>query len=358
MTSATRAVVVDGVLKEIGDRLFYDKARMVCARRTITGSISAPKLASKFTLPPAVRTRNALSRTVRRVPEVMVKITGTGKGAKSLRAHLDYISRNGKVALEDQYGDRIEGAPAIRDTVTEWAWGGIPIAAVTAQRSSFNIVLSMPPGTDRAAVTNSAREFAKAEFADNHSYVFATHEDEKHPHVHLCVKAMGRDGVRLNPRKADLQRWRELFAEKLRDNGIEANATRRPVRGVTLRAQRQQFIHLKQRGITPKNQQGQGQAVVAAIKHGQHLENPLADRIKKSRQHIKTGYELASMILEKSSDPSDLALAREIRQFASSMAPAETAREKIQREFSEKHRPQQKHIDGPDLQSKSKEQER
>jgi hypothetical protein len=358
MTSATRAVVVDGVLKEIGDRLFYDKAHMVRARRTITGSISAPKLANKLTLLPATRARNSLSRTVRRVPEVMVKISGTGKGAKSLRAHLEYISRNGKVTLEDQYGDRIEGAPAVHDVLTEWAWGGIPIPTESAKRESFNIVLSMPPGTDRGSVTNAAREFAKAEFADNHSYVFATHEDEAHPHVHLCVKAMGRDGTRLNPRKADLQRWRELFAERLRDNGIEANATRRPVRGKTLKAQRQQSIHLKKRGITPKNQQGQGQAVVAAIKHGQHLENPLADRIKKSRQQVVTSYELASAILSKSNDPADLSLAREIRQFATSMEPAETAREIIQREFFEKHRLQQQSANEPNLQSKNKEQER
>jgi hypothetical protein len=291
------------------------------------------------------------------VPEVMVKITGSGKTTLNLRAHLEYISRNGRVSLEDQYGDRIEGAPGVSDVLKEWTWGGIPFAA-DGKRQSFNIVLSMPPGTDRGSVTNAAREFAKTEFGDNHSYVFATHEDEKHPHVHLCVKAMGRDGTRLNPRKADLQHWRELFAEKLRDNGIEANATRRPVRGKTLKAQRQQSIHLKKRGITPKNQQGQGQAVVAAIKHGQHLENPLADRIKKSRQHVETSYELASMILEKSSDPSDLALAREIRQFASSMAPAETAREKIQLEYSEKHPSPKKNVDVPGLHRKSEEQDR
>jgi hypothetical protein len=35
----------------------------------------------------------------------------------------------------------------------------------------------------------------------------------------------------LNPRKPDLQRWRETFAEKLRDLGVEAEATRRFVRG-------------------------------------------------------------------------------------------------------------------------------
>jgi hypothetical protein len=33
-------------------------------------------------------------------------------------------------------------------------------------------------------------------------------------------------GKRLNPRKADLHRWRETFAEKLRAWGVEAEATR------------------------------------------------------------------------------------------------------------------------------------
>jgi hypothetical protein len=36
---------------------------------------------------------------------------------------------------------------------------------------------------------------------------------------------------RLNPRKADLQRWRETFAEKLRSYGVEAEATRQATRG-------------------------------------------------------------------------------------------------------------------------------
>ena len=48
-----------------------------------------------------------------------------------------------------------------------------------------------------------------------------------HPHVHLTIKAAGLDGVRLNPRKADLQRWREGFAEALREHGIEATTTSR-----------------------------------------------------------------------------------------------------------------------------------
>jgi hypothetical protein len=37
----------------------------------------------------------------------------------------------------------------------------------------------------------------------------------------------------LNPRKADLHRWRETFAERLRGLGIDAEATRQATRGET-----------------------------------------------------------------------------------------------------------------------------
>lgn len=53
----------------------------------------------------------------------------------------------------------------------------------------------------------------------------------RHAHVHISVRAESRHGKRLNPRKADLHLWRETFAEKLRDQGIEAEATRQATRG-------------------------------------------------------------------------------------------------------------------------------
>jgi hypothetical protein len=41
---------------------------------------------------------------------------------------------------------------------------------------------------------------------------------------------VSRLGKRLNPRKSDLHRWRETFAEKLRCYGVEAEATRQATR--------------------------------------------------------------------------------------------------------------------------------
>ena len=52
------------------------------------------------------------------------------------------------------------------------------------------------------------------------------HDHQANPHVHLSVKAESKHGQRLNPRKADLHRWRETFAERLQEWGIDAEATR------------------------------------------------------------------------------------------------------------------------------------
>ena len=49
--------------------------------------------------------------------------------------------------------------------------------------------------------------------------------------MHISVRAESKHGKRLNPRKADLHRWRETFAEKLRGHGVEAEATRQATRG-------------------------------------------------------------------------------------------------------------------------------
>jgi hypothetical protein len=64
------------------------------------------------------------------------------------------------------------------------------------------------------------------------------HTHQANPHVHLAVRAEGKDGRRLNPRKADLRRWREVFAEKLRERGIEAEASPQITRGGSRRTER------------------------------------------------------------------------------------------------------------------------
>ena len=96
----------------------------------------------------------------------------------------------------------------------------------------MSIVLSMPVGTDPDRMKDAVRAFARAEFGETFPYVFAFHQDAKgeQPHIHLSVRALGVNGERLNPRKADLADWRERFALELRRLGIEATATPRIAR--------------------------------------------------------------------------------------------------------------------------------
>ena len=91
-------------------------------------------------------------------------------------------------------------------------------------------MLSMPRGTDPLTRLRAAREFAKAELVD-HRHVMVLHDHPANPHVHLSVRAESRLGERVNPRKADRQRWRETFAERPREWGIDAEATRQATRG-------------------------------------------------------------------------------------------------------------------------------
>ncbi|MRK19071.1 hypothetical protein FUT48_00035 [Pseudomonas sp. JG-B] len=114
----------------------------------------------------------------------------------------------------------------------------------------MHLILSMPEGTEPEAVRDATRQFAQRVFGKNHDYVFALHTDTKSPHCHLTVKCQGHDGTRLNPRKADLQRWREEFADQMEQQGYMANATPRQTRGVTQKAERQVLRHIQARSTS------------------------------------------------------------------------------------------------------------
>ena len=138
---------------------------------------------------------------------------------KAIAAHFRYISKNGRLDIEDERGETMRGKDTLHELADDWRFGGTLIDDVAEpgqRREAFNIMLSMPHGTDPLTVQRAAREFAQIELAD-HKYVMVLHDHQANPHVHISVRAESKHGKRLNPRKADLHRWRETFAEKLRD---------------------------------------------------------------------------------------------------------------------------------------------
>jgi Relaxase/Mobilisation nuclease domain len=182
--------------------------------------------------------------------EVLVKISGGGRDADGVQAHFEYIDRHGQLDIETDHGEVLHGKTAATELINDWAldYGAVPGAPHSRSkvgadgkrqepRQAFNIVLSMPAGTPPQKVLKAVKKFAREEFAHQHRYAMALHAEQKgkhgtHPHVHLVVKAEHEyGGSRLNPRKADLQRWRERFAEYLTELGVAATATRREDRG-------------------------------------------------------------------------------------------------------------------------------
>jgi hypothetical protein len=220
---------IDGILVTWGDRLFYPGNRVAKAT-------PPPRLSGGAARLRAAAIRQRIEATVvRRAPQVMVKVTGGGRGMKAIAAHFRYISKNGRLEIEDQRGETMRGKDSLRDLADEWRFGGSLIpdeAEPGARREAYNIMLSMPRGTDPLTVQRAARQFAQTELAD-HKYVMVLHDHQANPHVHISVRAESKHGKRLNPRKADLHRWRETFAERLRGYGVEAEATRQATRGET-----------------------------------------------------------------------------------------------------------------------------
>jgi len=231
---------IDEQLDEWGSRLFNvstetlprprssRNVRLSSAKHVSTGGRLSSRQAR------ANYVRQKLQAMVRRAPQVMVKLVRAPKGMKGISNNLTYISRDGQLEIEDQDGQVILGKDAVADLKAEWRDGGMPIAADSTMRDAFHLVLSMPTRTDPLSVQRAARDFAKREFTGfQYAMVLHTFETDPdpnpvpHPHVHLTVKAAGLDGMRLNPRKADLQRWREGFTEALREYGIEATTTSR-----------------------------------------------------------------------------------------------------------------------------------
>lgn len=242
--------------------------------------------------------------------EVMVKVTGFGKGAGHVKAHLDYISRNGKVELENDRGEVLSGKEQVKDYFADWQNDFGDCKRHKNQRDTMHMVLSMPETTDPESVRNAVREFAKATFGKNHEYVFALHTDAPHPHCHLTVKCLGFDGTRLNPRKADLQEWREGFADKLRDQGVDAEATPRRARGVVRKAEPNVIRHIERGDKTHKPRVSRVKAarikeaaleLIAESKGAHHPSKPWEAAIEARQKEVRRSWLSAAEAMESNS---------------------------------------------------------
>lgn len=274
-----------------------------------------------------------LARIVKRTPEAMVKVTGRSRGgAGHLKSHLDYITRNGKLHAETQDGEVIADRARLRDLHDDWLLANAAEARGRPSLSaaqSVALILSMPPGTPPDRVEMAVRSWARETLGGRHDWIMARHDDTKHPHVHVTVRAVGYDGRRLAPGPDDLQVWRERFARELRRLGIEAEATPRQARGVVRKMPKAAIAGMERRGVDPRVRQRERQAAEREARAPKPAQPRDWSRDIQARQEsIRRAYLGHADALERG-DAADRRLASDIRRFVADMPVALTRRQAL-----------------------------
>jgi len=276
-----------------------------------------------------------ISRTVRRVPEVVVKVLSRDSNKfDSVGRHLNYIGRRGELELETDDGDRIKDKDLGHQLMQDWdldldehrrqshltSVGGREPPKVV-----HKLMFSMPPGTPPKAVLAAARNFLREELGLKHRYAFVLHTDEAHPHVHAVVKAVSEQGIRLNIRKATLREWRREFARHLREQGIEANATERAVRGENRVNKNDGIFRAERRGAST-HMRTRVERTASELAKGSFRPEPGKSRLLETRQEVRHGWLALGGIL---SGAGQQAIALDIMRFVGEMPVPRTEREQI-----------------------------
>lgn len=248
-----------------------------------------------------------IGRTVRRTPEVMVKVLSKdSNNLRSVARHLSYIGRRGNLELETDDGDRLQGRDTGQQLVENWDLdldqnrqdSRLSAGRGRAPKLVHKIILSMPPGTPAKGVLDAARNFARKEFALKHRYALVLHTDEPHPHVHLVVKAVSEQGERLNIRKPTLREWRREFARHLRDQGIAANATERAVRGETRTPMFDGIYRAAQRGASTQ-MRARAERIAAGVRYRADSTSTGRAKLRDTRRAIELAWRNTSDVLRR-----------------------------------------------------------
>lgn len=276
-----------------------------------------------------------ISRTVRRTPEVIVKVLNRGRqDLAAIRRHVDYLNRGGELEIETDEGQRLAGKGVEKELVMDWDLDleehrgrhelG-PRADQSPPKLVHKLMFSMPAGTPPDKVLDAVKNFAREEFGLKHRYALVLHTDEPHPHVHVVIKAMNEQGMRLHIRKATLREWRREFARHLRALGVAANATDRSVRGESRSPKRDGIYRAKERGES-HHANARAEAVAAELLKGNLRVEAGKARLLETRREVERGWWAISEILVAEGR---LELAVLARLFADQMPPPWTDREWI-----------------------------
>lgn len=286
-------------------------------------------------------TRDRLRRTVARVPEVVIKVTGSGAKSAGVLRYMNYISRSGALITIDGKGERLGGKESISQVHASWdldlqrARG----KAGEALHQAFNIIFSMPARTDPDKLLDAVQAFAR-EYFGQRQYIMALHTPEtdpsdnppSHPHVHVVVRAEDEDGHRLHIRKSTLRIWREAFAAELRLRGIEANATSRAERGVSLKGRGSAEHHIRERGDVSTAEARRFAEAASDLRLGDTGLKPWEIAMAARRRDVLKELARNATVLRYEGD---IELAEQVERFARELPPLDSERRRMQRALVE-----------------------
>jgi hypothetical protein len=275
----------------------------------------------------------------------MVKVLSRGgQDLKAVGRHLDYLRLRdeGELGLETDDGQRLTGDNATQDLVESWdldleehrrrseldARGGGSTKLV------HKLLFSMPAGTPPGKVLAAVKNFAREEFGLKHRYAMVLHTDEPHPHVHVVVKAVSEQGVRLHIRKATLREWRSEFARHLRALGVAANATQRYVRGETSPRKSDGIYRAGLRGESTHLRE-RAEAVARELAQGKLRIEPGKASLVNTRNEVRRAWLTVGDILVRAGHAE---IAEQVRQFGIRVPPPLTDKEHLYSKLLEQTR--------------------
>lgn len=197
-----------------------------------------------------------------KAPQAVVKVISQARGFRALKL-MNYVARLDKehtqeqgLPLEDENGLQYEGADSVKAIYEEWkkdferATPGQKRPPRHVTHMIFSGDCEQSPENARAVLAAVSELMQEQLGSAGFRYLLVLHQDTAHPHVHVLVNNYNRDPekpkLRINP--PELMAFRQQFAQKMRERGLEQEATRRVDRPHVLEAISQQLEELRAAG--------------------------------------------------------------------------------------------------------------
>lgn len=151
---------------------------------------------------------------------IVTKITGGATDSKKVKAHFDYISRNGETPIFNEYGEQIDRKLATNEvnadiSKTKWHKNN--------QKQTYQIMFSRKGHTDPEVLKNVVRETMLNQFPE-HKFFYAVHEDTENTHVHVVVEKCDKTYLKkLDLNKKKLNNLKSAYAKTLNKYGFTAD---------------------------------------------------------------------------------------------------------------------------------------